>query len=218
MGLKQDSVVVLLCTEGKREYDIPQDVSVEDPASLTQTLVRINSANPSLGLGPGEVEIARYITAWLEHRDIESHWIAVTEGRPSVVGVVRGSGAAGGRSLMFNGHIDTVTLAGYDGDPLSGSIRDGKIYGRGTADMKGGIAAAMIALSNIKGRGLGLRGDVIFTGVADEEAESIGTEQVLRAGWRSDAAIVNEPTGLDIIHAHKGFVWLEVDIHGLAAQ
>ncbi|KAI1087546.1 acetylornithine deacetylase [Rostrohypoxylon terebratum] len=216
LGLDYNSTIVLLSTEGAREYDAPLDVSVDDPVALTQTLVQINSANPSLGSvpGPGETNIARYIAAWLEHRDIETHWIEPTKGRPSIVGVVRGSG--GGKSLMFNGHIDTVTTIGYDGNPLGGEIHDGKLYGRGAADMKCGIAAALIALSNTKK--FNLRGDVVFAGVADEEAESIGTEQVLQAGWITDAAIVSEPSNLNIVHAHKGFVWLEVDIHGLAAH
>lgn len=217
LGLGKNSVVVLLCTEGSRGYDIPRDVSQVDPIALTQTLVQINSASPGLGSvpGPGEGEIARFIAAWLEYRDIETHWVEPTEGRPSVVGVVRGSG--GGKSLMFNGHIDTVTLIGYDDDPLSGKLQDGKIYGRGSADMKGGIAAAMVALANVA-EGKPLAGDVIFTGVADEEALSIGTEQILEAGWRADAAIVSEPTNLEIVHAHRGFVWVEVKIHGVAAH
>ncbi|KAL6806928.1 peptidase M20 [Trichoderma sp. SZMC 28013] len=216
LGLTKDSVVVVFCTEGPRDYDTPYDVASDDPVELTQTLVRINSANPSMGSvpGPGETAVARYITAWLEHRDIETHWIEPTPGRPSVVGIVHGSG--GGKNLMLNGHIDTVTLVGYEGDPLSGDIIDGKLYGRGAADMKCGIAAAMVTLASAKQQGL--RGDVIFTGVADEEFESIGTQQVLEAGWTADGAIVSEPTSMDILYAHKGFVWFEVDIHGLASH
>lgn len=216
LGLTKDSVVVVFCTEGPRDYSIPHDVASDDPVELTQTLVRINSANPSMGSipGPGETAVARYITAWMEHRDIETHWVEPTPGRPSVIGVARGSG--GGKSLMLNGHIDTVTLVGYEGDPLNGDIIDGKLYGRGAADMKCGIAAAMVTLANATQQGL--NGDVIFTGVADEEFESIGTQEVLEAGWRADGAIVSEPTNMDILYAHKGFVWFEVDIHGLASH
>lgn len=216
LGLNKDSVIVLLSTEGRRTYETPLDVSSDDPVALTQTLVQINSASPTLGSvpGPGEAAIARYIAHWLEHRDLEVHKIEHTPGRPSVVGVARGSG--GGQSLMFNGHIDTVTLTGYDDNPLSGHIKDGKLYGRGAADMKSGLGAAMVALANAKK--LDLRGDVIFTGVADEEDQSIGTEQVLQAGWRADVALVNEPTNLEIIHAHRGFVWFEVTIHGVASH
>lgn len=216
LGMDSQSSIVLLCTEGARDYPIPLDTSPEDAASLTQALVRINSANPSLGQtgGPGEAAVARYVAAWLERRDIETHWIEPSPGRPSVIGVVRGGG--GGKRLMFNGHIDTVSVSGYEGDPLSGEISDGRVYGRGAADMKGGIAAAMLALVRAKSRGL--QGDVIFAGVADEEANSIGTEDILRAGWTADAALVNEPTNLEIVAAHKGFVWLDIDVQGVASH
>ncbi|KAH8893577.1 acetylornithine deacetylase [Thozetella sp. PMI_491] len=192
------------------------DLSLDSAVDLTRALVKINSANTSHGItpGPGEVPIARFITAWFHQRNIETHWIELTSGRPSVVAIARGSG--GGKSLMFNGHLDTVTTASYLGDPLSGRIEDGKVYGRGSADMKGGLAAAMVALAAIKDLSLG--GDVIFAGVADEEDGSIGTEQLLENGWRADAAIVSEPTDLDVVTAHKGFVTLEVNIKGVAAH
>ncbi|KAH7178019.1 tryptophan synthase beta subunit-like PLP-dependent enzyme [Fusarium sp. MPI-SDFR-AT-0072] len=216
LRLNEKSTVVIFCTERNRDYDVPHDVSGNDPVALTQTLVQINSASPDLGSvpGPGETTIARYVAAWLEHRDLETHWVEYTKGRPSVVGVVRGSG--GGKSVMFNGHLDTVTIMGYDDDPLSGKIVDGRLYGRGSADMKGGVAAGMIALANTKK--LGLRGDVIFTGVADEESLSKGTEDILRAGWRADAAVVSESTNLEINHAHKGYCHVEIKVYGLAAH
>lgn len=216
IGLDEASVVVLFCTEGSREYPVPRKVSIDDATSLVQTLVQINSSIPGTGTppGPGEVKIARYITSWLEHRDIETHWLEPTPGRPSVIGVVRGTG--GGKSLMLNGHMDTVTFASYDGDAMSGHIHDGKLYGRGSADMKGGVAAILVALAQAKHDGP--PGDVIFTGVADEEDVSIGTEQVLAAGWRADAAIVCEPTLEDLIIGHKGSVWFEVDVHGVASH
>jgi acetylornithine deacetylase/succinyl-diaminopimelate desuccinylase family protein len=188
----------------------------DDPVLLTQALTRINSANPGLSTlhGAGETEIAKYIAAWLQHHGIEHKWVEETSARPSVIGIVRGTG--GGKSLMFNGHIDTVTLAGYEGDPLSGLIDGDVIEGRGTMDMKAGIAASMVALKRVKD--LELKGDVILAAVADEENLSIGTEQILAAGWKADAAIVPEPSGHDIVVAHKGFVWLEVEILGVAAH
>jgi acetylornithine deacetylase/succinyl-diaminopimelate desuccinylase family protein len=213
LGLDENSVVVILCTEGSKIATVPKNVASDDVVCLTQNLIQIDSSNPD-SAGPGEGAIGRYITSWLQHRDIETHWIEPTAGRPSVVGVVRGSG--GGKSLMFNGHIDTVTLAGYDGEPLSGQVDNGSIYGRGAADMKSGLAAAMVALVNAKC--LSLRGDVILAAVSDEEMDSIGTEQVLEAGWRADAAIVAEPTEMAIVHMHKGYALFEVDIHGVAAH
>ncbi|KLJ07324.1 hypothetical protein EMPG_10017 [Blastomyces silverae] len=217
LGLNQDSVVVLICTErGPTNYNTPKDVASDDVIDLTQTLVQIDSSNPDFGSipGPGETSIAQYITAWLQHRNIEYHWIEPTPGRPSVVGIARGSG--GGKSLMFNGHMDTVTLLGYNGDPLKPLISDGNLYGRGSADMKSGLAAGMVAIANAKG--MNLRGDVILAAVADEESESLGTEQLLQAGWRADAAIIAEPTGMALINKHKGFALFQVDIHGVAAH
>lgn len=198
------------------ETQLPAGSDLDDVVCLTQALVRIDSSNPDLGsdTGAGETAVAKFVTKWLKDRDIECHWIEPTPGRPSVIGIVRGSG--GGKSLMFNGHLDTVNLTSYDGDALSGKIEDNNIYGRGSADMKSGLAAEMIALATAKA--LGLKGDVILAAVADEEMESIGTEQILQAGWRADAAIVAEPTEMAIINAHKGLAVFYVDVHGVAAH
>ncbi|KZT50914.1 acetylornithine deacetylase [Calocera cornea HHB12733] len=216
LGSGKDTIVALLCTEGARVYPPPLDVSISDPVLLTQQLVRIDSSNPTLSAagGAGEVRIAEYVAAWLAHREFEVHWLEGTPGRPSVVGMAKGSG--GGKSLMFNGHIDTVTNAGYDGDPLSGEIVDGAIHGRGAFDMKGGVAACMVAAARAKEGGL--RGDIIVAAVADEEDLSIGTAEVLAAGWRADAAIISEPSYLQVTLAHRGFQWYQVDIHGKAAH
>ncbi|EJP65043.1 acetylornithine deacetylase [Beauveria bassiana ARSEF 2860] len=216
LGLDEKSIVVLLSTEGLRSYDIPHNVSDDDPVALTQALVRIDSSSPALGSkpGPGETEIAKFICSWFEYRDIDAHWVEPVKGRPSVIGVVPGRGD--GKRLALNGHIDTVTLLGYDGDPLDPVINNEKMYGRGSADMKSGLAAQMVAAANAKR--LQLAGDVIVMAVADEEYESLGTSSVLGAGWRADAAIVSECTDLAITRAHKGFVWLEIDVHGVAAH
>lgn len=220
--LNKNSVVVLLSTEGKREYPTPRDVSMDDAVSLTQALTQINSSNPTLSVtdGVGESEMADFVSAWFAHRDIEFHRIEPVSGRPSVVGVLRGSG--GGKSLMFNGHIDTVSLSSYEDGPLSGKLgtKNGQqvVFGRGSMDMKGGLAAAMAAVSAIKSGGQALRGDVIVAAVSDEEDASQGTRDVIAAGWRADGAVVAEPTMEAIATAHKGFVWVEVNILGVAAH
>ncbi|KAH8431544.1 putative acetylornithine deacetylase (ArgE) [Aspergillus melleus] len=198
------------------------DVTVEDSVSLTQTLTKIDSSNVTLSATPGagETQIANYLTAWLEHRGIETHRIETVPGRPSIVGVIRGSG--GGKSLMLNGHIDTVSLTSYEHEPLSGHVgeKDGRpvIFGRGALDMKSGLAAEMAALATIKARKTPLRGDVILTAVSDEEDASQGTQDLIAAGWRADGAVIPEPTNRVLITAHKGFVWIEVDILGTAAH
>ncbi|CAG8216996.1 unnamed protein product [Penicillium olsonii] len=220
--LNADSVVVLLSTEGAREYTTPKDVSVDDAVGLTQALTQINSSNPTLSVtdGVGENEIANYLAAWFAHRDIEYQWIEKVAGRPSLVGVLRGSG--GGKSLMFNGHTDTVSLSTYESDPLSGSIghKDGKevIFGRGCLDMKGGLAAGLAALAATKATGRVPRGDVIVAAVSDEEDKSQGSQDVIEAGWRADGAVFPEPTQGTIMTAHKGFVWIDIDILGVAAH
>lgn len=217
----KDSVVVLLSTEGSRPYPEPHDVSVDDPITLTQTLTQIDSSNVTLSVaaGSGEARIADYISAWLAHRDIETHRVETVPGRPSVVGVVRGSGS--GKSLMLNGHVDTVSLASYDDQPLSGHVSDkyGRpaIFGRGCLDMKSGIAAALSTLIAIKS-GHALRGDVILAAVSDEEDASQGTRDLIEAGWKADGAIIPEPTNCAIIPSHKGFLWIEVDILGVAGH
>jgi acetylornithine deacetylase/succinyl-diaminopimelate desuccinylase-like protein/cysteine synthase len=220
--LKSDSVVVLLSTEGPRPYITPRDVAVEDSVGLTQALTNIDSSNPSLSLtdGAGENQIANYLAAWFAHRGIEYHWVETVSGRPSIVGVLRGSG--GGKSLMFEGHIDTVSLSSYEKDPLSGVLaeKDGRqvVLGRGSLDMKGGLAVALAALSATKASGKALRGDVIVAAVSDEEDASQGTRDILAAGWRADAAVIPEPSMGQMIIAHKGFLWVEIDILGVAAH
>lgn len=133
-------------------------------------------------------------------------------GRLSVVGVARGSG--GGRSLMLNAHMDTVGVAGME-DPHTPKVEGNRLYGRGAYDMKGSLTAILLAGARV--RQLGLRGDVIVTAVCDEEYASLGTTSVLKR-WTADAAIVTEPTGLDICIAHKGFIWFAIESRGVAAH
>lgn len=186
----------------------------DDPVELTRRLVAINSVNPDLVPGgAGESAIADYCTDWLAERGFEVHRLETHPGRPSIVGVARGSG--GGRSLMFNGHIDTVSIATYDGDALDPLQRDGKLFGRGSFDMKGGVAAMMVAAARAKAAGL--RGDILVACVADEEYASFGTEDVARA-FTADAAIVTEPSHLELTVAHRGFAWFDVVVKGRAAH
>ena len=179
---------------------------------LTQ-LVQINSINPMLVPGaPGEAAIAQFIAETLRHPNVSVQLLEPEPGRVSVVATVKGTG--GGRSLMLNGHIDTVAVDGM-AEPFSGGIRDGRLYGRGAYDMKGSVAACMSALLAIADAPP--RGDVVFAAVADEEYGSIGTIDLLRH-LRTDGAIVTEPTALDVCVAHKGYMWIEVETQGRAAH
>jgi acetylornithine deacetylase len=189
-------------------------VSTTDPIQLLQNLIAIPSVNPDLVQGGhGEAQIADFISAWFTSHGFEVHRLERNKGRPSIVGIARGRG--GGKSLMFNGHIDTVTLAGYDGDPLSPSIKDGKLFGRGSFDMKSGVAAMMVAAAQAKAEGV--RGDILVACVADEEFASFGSEEVVEK-FTADAAIITEPSHLEVTIAHKGFVWFDVTVHGRAAH
>jgi acetylornithine deacetylase len=182
--------------------------------ALAADLVRIDSSNPTLAPdGAGETKIADYCTAWLSARGFTASWLESRPARPSVVAT--GSGTGGGRSIMLNGHLDTVSLTSYDGDPLDPIIENGRLHGRGSYDMKAGIAALMIAAARVHRHPH--RGDIVLALVADEEDASTGTEEVL-AHTRADAAIVAEPTGLDLITCHKGFVWADVTLTGVAAH
>ncbi|MEV5704704.1 ArgE/DapE family deacylase [Actinoallomurus sp. NPDC052274] len=186
-----------------------------DPGRLLARLIAIDSVNPDLVAGgAGESVIADFCGEWLVARGFEVHRLEKRPGRPSLVAIARGTG--GGRSLMLNGHLDTVGLAGYDGDPLDPQVRDGKMFGRGAFDMKGGIAAMMVAAARATA-GAPLRGDVILACVADEEHGSFGTEEVLES-FTADGAIVAEPSHLEVTLAHKGFAWFDVEIEGRAAH
>jgi acetylornithine deacetylase len=181
--------------------------------NLLQQLVAIDSINPDLVPGgAGEGAIASFVANWLTRAGLE---VAIDEpvpGRPNVIGIARGSGT--GRSLMLNAHMDTVGVAGME-RPHEASVIGKRLYGRGAYDMKAGLASIMMAAARAKQ--LNLRGDLILTAVADEEYASIGTASIVKR-WHADAAIVTEPTELDVYIAHKGFTWLEVETTGIAAH
>jgi acetylornithine deacetylase len=183
------------------------------PADLLKSLVEINSINPSLvPEGAGEAEIAGFIRQWLVNLGIDADIDEPAPGRPSVIGRVRGAG--GGRSLILNAHIDTVGVAGMS-EPFRVRIEGNRLYGRGAYDMKAGLAACMLALADL--RNDRLRGDVVLLAVSDEEHASIGVQSALRR-LTADAAIVTEPTQLEVVIAHKGFSWHEVVARGRAAH
>jgi acetylornithine deacetylase len=185
----------------------------DDLVELTRQLVAINSINPSLVEGgAGEEEIARFVTAWAERAGLQSELVETTPGRPSVI--IRARGTGGGRSLLLCAHMDTVGVEGMT-DPFVARIEGDRMYGRGSYDMKSGLATALLACR--AARSLGLAGDVIVAAVADEEHASLGVQEVLRT-VKADAAIVTEPTELEITVAHKGFSWLEIEVTGKAAH
>jgi acetylornithine deacetylase len=186
-----------------------------DPVRLASQLIAVPSVNPGLVPGAeGEKGMADFCSQWLGDRGFEVRRLEKHSGRPSIVAIARGTG--GGRSLMLNGHLDTVGVASYEGDPFEPRTRDGRLYGRGAFDMKGGIAAMMIAAVRATSAGPP-RGDVIVACVCDEENNSYGTEEVLEH-VTADAAVVTEPSHLEVMLAHKGFALFDVEIVGRTAH
>ena len=186
-----------------------------DARALARALVAIDSRNPSLVAGaPGELPCAAFLQGVLDGWGFRTEVRDASPGRPNLV--ARIGEARGGRTLMFNGHLDVVGIEGMRHAPFVAAERDGRLYGRGSADMKGGIAA-MCAAAYLAARD-GLAGEVIVAAVADEEYESLGTRALIAQGIRADACVVTEPTRLAVMPAHRGFVWLEVDVAGRAAH
>ncbi|MDZ7715339.1 MAG: ArgE/DapE family deacylase [Balneolaceae bacterium] len=182
---------------------------------VLQELVRINSINPQLVDGaPGEKEISRFIYDILNGLGIPAEMEEIAPDRYNVTAVIKGSGK--GKSLVINAHTDTVGIA-HMTDPFSGTITNGRLYGRGSMDMKGSIAAMLAMAQHIAENNITLQGDLILSFVADEEFGSIGTEHFLK-DHTADAAIVTEPTSLDICLAHKGFGLYEMTTTGKAAH
>jgi acetylornithine deacetylase len=178
-------------------------------ADLAARLVAIDSVNPSLVPGGcGEREAVAFAARWCGEHGLDVE--VVGEERPSVIATRRGTGE--GRSLLLNGHLDTVGHGGMEA-PLDPRIENGRLYGRGAYDMKGSLAAILVAATTVGD----LRGDLVLTLVADEELDSIGTASVL-ARVRADAAIVVEPTELHLAVAHRGFVAFEIETAGVAAH
>ena len=183
---------------------------------LLGELVKINSVNPSLVPGAhGEAEIAEYLAGHMKSLGLDAGVVEVKPGRCNAVGVLRGSG--GGRSLMLNGHTDTVGIDYMTIDPLNPVVKEGKMYGRGAYDMKGGLVSSLAAVKAAVDSGAEPRGDLVVAAVCDEEYASIGTEGLMEE-TRVDAAVVGEATSLQILRCHKGFAWVDVESRGLAAH
>jgi acetylornithine deacetylase len=189
-------------------------IAAGDPVALTRLLVQVDSRNPDLVTGaPGEGAVARLLCSILQSWGFRAELQEVAEGRPNVVARI---GSAGGRSLMFNGHLDVVGVAGMTHAPFDATTRDGRLYGRGATDMKAGVAAMCCAAW--RAAQSGLAGELVIAAVVDEEWKSVGTSGLIDRGVRADACIVTEPTRLAIAPSHKGFTWTEVSFTGRAAH
>jgi acetylornithine deacetylase len=178
--------------------------------------VATNSVNPVVGKGPGESALSNILfdrLAAIARLEVQRQHVA--DERSNVVAILRGSCAA--RSLMLNGHMDTVGVERMTIEPFRPFVERGLLHGRGACDMKGAIAAMVGAAKSLADSESTMRGDVIFSFVVDEEHMSLGVEKLVEE-YKADAAIVGEPTGMRVATAHKGFLWIEVEIKGRAAH
>jgi acetylornithine deacetylase len=184
-----------------------------DAVALARALIKIDSRNPTLvPNAPGEGEVARTLASVLDEWGFAVQVLEAAPGRPNVVASI---GPFDAPALMLNGHLDVVGVEGMTHKPFDAELRDGRIYGRGSADMKGGVAAMCAAATAATANS---DRQVIITAVADEEYESLGLRALLAAGVRAEAAIVTEPTRLAICPAHRGFAWIDVTLTGRAAH
>ncbi len=183
---------------------------------LTAALVEFDSRNPTLVPGaPGERGVAVFLRSILSDWGFDVALTDVADGRPNLVARA-GPARQGARSLMLNGHLDVVGTDGMTHPPFAPHVTDGLLYGRGSADMKSGIAAMCVAARDALAAGID--GEIIIAAVIDEEYESLGTRALIASGVRADAAVITEPTRLAIATAHRGFAWARVVVHGRAAH
>lgn len=163
-----------------------------------------------------ESKVAEYIKDLLIKESIDNEIDSIEENRSNVYGKIHGEN--NDIELMFNGHIDTIPGFNMDYEPFKPFIKDGKLYGRGSVDMKGGLAAMLSALIAIKRSNANLKKTVMFAGVIGEEERSKGTERLLKENIIPKMAIIAEPTELNVSVAHKGMEWIEITFKGRATH
>ena len=203
------------------------DASREHAVGFLQKMVAIPSVTGD------EAAIQRFVSNYMKEIGLkvdvwETDWEALKkhpgyrpvqrgyEGRPNIVGVLKGSG--GGRSLLLNGHTDVIPVGeSWSDDPWSGRIKNGRIYGRGSCDMKSGVASHILAVQYLKELGLTPKGDVMINVVIDEEVSGHGTLDTVIRGYKADAGISGETSDLAVQPACIGRIWFEIEIRGKPA-
>lgn len=184
------------------------DIKEAEVVKIASDLIRIPSYSHTENQ---EKRVAEYIYNLLKEENIPVELKEVLKGRFNVTAYLKGEG--GGKSLMLSGHLDTVPP--YDMEnPFTPVLKDGVLYGRGACDMKGPVSAMLLSLIALKRSGISLKGDVLFTGVIDEEEKGKGAEYLVKNGPFTDGAIIGEPTDMKIAVGHKGLEWIKVKVAG----
>jgi len=188
----------------------------DDPLAIAQALVATPSVNPMLEEGGGgEGAVADLTAGWLQDWGLKVDTVEVAPGRWNVMAEIGNPEA--GRTLILNGHLDTVGIADMKIPPFDAKVQNGRLWGRGSCDMKGGLASLLTATARVAKEGE-LPGKLIIALTADEEYKSVGMEFLVNSGIRADAAVICEPTGLAVMPAHRGFVWVTALFRGKAAH
>ena len=196
-------------------------VDADELVSLTRELVRIPSVVRPGEPGTTEADVAAHVEAWMRAQGFDVEIQRVAPDRPNVLGVL---GAAGsGPALLLEGHTDVVTEgdpAAWTHPPFAAELVDGKIYGRGAADMKSGLAAAMIAAAAIKRSGAPLAGRLVVGALVDEEGDMLGAKHLCTTplGRELSAAIICEPEQNELCLEQRGVVWARVTARGRMAH
>lgn len=202
------------------ERRVLEKIDPDQVVEWTRQLVRIPSVyRPEKG--EAEEPAARKVKAWLDDIGLQTYWDVVEPGRPNVIGVL--PGPEGGRRLMFEGHTDVVTegdTTAWVHPPFEAQVENGRIYGRGANDMKGGLVAAILATKAIVDSGVKLGGTILLGALADEEGRMIGVKHFVENGWAKDldAVIVCEPEDNRLCIAQKGVMWARVEVTGKMAH
>ena len=190
---------------------------------LASGLIRIPSVNPQdaadcrrLGISPGEMELAEMMAGRLRGTGVEVTMQEVAAGRPNLIARLKGKG--GGPTLCFNGHLDTVGAYEMGARAFAPEVRDGRLYGRGAADVKGSLACFMLVLETLAGAALDLPGDVVLTAVIGEEGPPSGTRYLLCNGFRADGTIVGEPSGGRLFVGQRGGQFVRLTTRGKTAH
>lgn len=200
----------------KATVDWDQFLNPKEVVDFTRAIIQAPSENP-----PGDTrDVAMVVESKCLEIGLQTRIVGKDDIHANVVAIWEGS--APGPTLLFNGHIDTVPAGArtdWDYDPFGGEIDQGRMYGRGAADMLGGVAAMIMATQLVRDAGRDISGKVVITAVADEETGgALGTGYLLEQGLTADAAIVTEPSELDLHLAHKGAYWIRITTKGVAAH
>jgi acetylornithine deacetylase/succinyl-diaminopimelate desuccinylase family protein len=199
-----------------------RQIDADEVVELTRALVRIPSVYRPADPGATEARVAAFVETWLRREGFDVLVQPVAPGRPNVIGSL-GEKRPGQKSLLLEGHTDVVT----EGDPVEWShppfgadLVDGRIYGRGTADMKSGLAAAMVAAAAFRRAGVALRGKLVVGALVDEEDGMIGVRHLCTTpvGRELDAAIICEPEENELCLEQRGVVWARFRVRGKMAH